>query len=149
GALGGVIGRGEWHNHTFGETARTQRPMHEGRNPMADVTPDPILQVASGFMAAKHLFVANEIRLFEQLAEGPATLDALAQRTGIPPRTLRILADAMVALGFVARQHDQYHNGPVVATFLGSRGPADLRPFLRHLNQNSYPMWTELEEVVR
>jgi hypothetical protein len=116
---------------------------------MADVTPDPILQVASGFMAAKHLFVANEVGLFEQLAAGPATLDALAQRTGIPPRTLRVLADAMVALGFVEHQNDQYHNGPVAATFLGGRGPTDLRPFLRHWNQNSYPLWTELEEVVR
>jgi hypothetical protein len=28
---------------------------------MTDVTPDGILQVASGFMAAKHLFVANEV----------------------------------------------------------------------------------------
>jgi hypothetical protein len=116
---------------------------------MADVTPDPILQVASGFMAAKHLFVANEVGLFEQLAEGPATLDALAQRTGIPPCTLHILADAMVALGFVEHQHDQYHNSPVAATFLDGHGPADLRPFLRYLNQQSYPMWMELEAVVR
>jgi Dimerisation domain len=116
---------------------------------MADVTPDPILQVASGFRAAKYLFVANEVGLFEQLAAGPATLDALAQRTGIPSRTLRILADAMVALGFVEQQHDQYHNSPVAATFLGGRGPADLRPFLRYLNQQSYPMWMELEAVVR
>jgi hypothetical protein len=31
---------------------------------MADITPDLIFQVANGFMAAKHLFVANEIGLF-------------------------------------------------------------------------------------
>jgi hypothetical protein len=41
---------------------------------MADVKPDPIFQVASGFLAAKHLFVAVEIGLFEKLAQGPATL---------------------------------------------------------------------------
>jgi len=28
------------------------------------VTPDVLFQIASGFMAAKHLFVANEIGLF-------------------------------------------------------------------------------------
>jgi hypothetical protein len=77
---------------------------------MTDVTPDLIFQVANGFMAAKHLFVANEIGLFEALADSPATLDDLAQRTGIPCRTLRILADAMVALGFVERQGDLYRN---------------------------------------
>ena len=37
------------------------------------VTPELIFQVASGFMAAKHLFVANEVGLFEQVADGPAT----------------------------------------------------------------------------
>ena len=29
----------------------------------AQVTPEPIFQIASGFMAAKHLFVANEVGL--------------------------------------------------------------------------------------
>ena len=42
---------------------------------MTTVTPDSIMQVASGFMASKHLFVANEVGLFECLAEGQATLD--------------------------------------------------------------------------
>jgi hypothetical protein len=41
---------------------------------MSDVTPDLIFQVASGFMAAKHLFVANEIGIFEHLRAGSATL---------------------------------------------------------------------------
>jgi hypothetical protein len=65
---------------------------------MSDVTPTPLLQVATGFMAAKQLFVASEIGLFEQLADSPATLDELAARTGIHSRPLRIVADAMVAL---------------------------------------------------
>jgi hypothetical protein len=62
-----------------------------------EVTPDLLFQIASGFMAAKHLFVANEVGLFAHLADGPATLDELARRTGIAGRRLRILADAMVA----------------------------------------------------
>ena len=31
---------------------------------MTELTPEPIFEVASGFMAAKHLFVANEVGLF-------------------------------------------------------------------------------------
>ena len=50
----------------------------------SSVTPDPIIQLAMGFMASKHLFIANEIGLFQRLAAGPATLDELAQRTGVP-----------------------------------------------------------------
>jgi DNA-binding IclR family transcriptional regulator len=73
-------------------------------------------------MASKHMFVANEIGLFQHLAAGPATLDDLAQRTGVPRRTVRISADAMIALGLVERHGNQYQNGPVVAAYLSGRG---------------------------
>ncbi len=116
---------------------------------MTNITPEPILQVASGFMAAKHLFVANEIGLFEKLAHGSATLDTLAERTGIARNRVRILADALVALGLIERQGDQYQNGPVAMAFLSGAGPGDLRPLLRFWNHLSYPMWTKLEEAVR
>jgi SAM-dependent methyltransferase len=116
---------------------------------MTDVTPDLIFQVANGFMAAKHLFVANEIGLFEALADSPAPLDDLVQRTGIPRRTLRILADAMVALGFIERQGDLYRNSVVASAYLSGRTTADLRPALRYWNRLNYHRWTKLEEAVR
>ena len=68
---------------------------------MSDIKPDAIFQVGCGFMASKLFFVANDIGLFEKLADGPATLDELRQRIGLPRRTMRILADALVALGLV------------------------------------------------
>ena len=114
-----------------------------------EVTPDLLFQIASGFMAAKHLFVANEVGLFAHLADGPATLDELARRTGIAGRRLRILADAMVVLGVLERTDGQYRNGPVAATFLSGTGPADLRPFLRFWDRLSYPTWTKFEAAVR
>jgi SAM-dependent methyltransferase len=114
-----------------------------------EISPDGILQLAAGFMAAKHLFVANEIGLFAHLAAGPATLDELAQRAGIPSRTTRIAVDAMVALGLVERRDDQYRNTPVAATFLSGQGPADLRPILRFWNRISYPTWIQLEASIR
>jgi SAM-dependent methyltransferase len=116
---------------------------------MSDVTRDSIFQVASGFMAAKYLFVANEVRMFEKLADGPATLAELAARTGIPGRTMRILADAMVALGLLEREHNRYLNGPAAATYLSGSTPGDLRPMLRFWNRVSYPRWMQLEETVR
>src|SRR5579862_8123428 len=59
----------------------------------ADISPAPIIEIATGFMSAKFLLVANELGLFEKLAESPATLDELAQRIGIPRRTTRMVAD--------------------------------------------------------
>jgi SAM-dependent methyltransferase len=116
---------------------------------MADVTPELIFQIANGFMAAKHLFVANEVGLFERLAEGAATIDELTGRMGISRRTTRIVVDAMVALGLVERLGERYQNGPAAATFLSGRTPTDLRPLLRYLNRLNYPMWMKLEEAVR
>jgi DNA-binding IclR family transcriptional regulator len=103
----------------------------QGTETDTQVTPDAILQVALGFMAAKHLFVASEIGLFSVLAEGSLSLDELAKRTGVPRPSVRILADAMAALGFVTREGDCYRNQPVSQAFLSGRSAADLRPALR------------------
>jgi len=116
---------------------------------MPEVTPTAIFQVATGFMAAKQLFVASEIGLFEQLADSPSTLEQLAARTGIHSRPLRIVADAMVALGFLQRRGGLYENSPVAATFLAGTSPADLRPALRYWNRLNYPRWMQLEDAVR
>ncbi len=114
-----------------------------------EVSPDPIFQLATGFMSAKHVFIANEVGIFEKLADGPATLDELAQRTALPRRTTRIVADAMVALGLVERHAGRYQNAAVAAAYLTGRNAVDLRPFLRFWNQLSYPRWTKLEEAIR
>jgi SAM-dependent methyltransferase len=108
------------------------------------VTPDQIFQIAQGFMASKHLFAASQLGLFEALGEGPTDLAGLAARTGLTPRTARISADAMVALGLLERHGDRYANTPVAATFLSGATPADFRPLLTFWDKLSYPAWTGL-----
>jgi hypothetical protein len=116
---------------------------------MTERTPDPIMRIAMGFMAAKHLFVASAIGVFEKLSGGPATLDELSVESGIPRRTLGISADAMVSLGLLEREGDCYRNSAVAAAFLaGGTGP-DLRPMLRFWDKISYPAWLNLESAVR
>jgi predicted O-methyltransferase YrrM len=116
--------------------------------PALSVDPAPILRLASGFMATKHLFAASELGLFEALADSPTTLDGLAARTGLTRRAARISADAMVALGLLERQSDIYRNTDVVAIFLCGRGPADLRPLLRFWDKISYSAWSGLADAL-
>src|SRR5262249_33617305 len=106
-------------------------------------------QLAAGFMASKLLFTAADIDLFATLADGPATAVDIGGRIGIPDRTVRIVADAMVALGLLTRTGDRYANLPEAAEFLTGRGRADLRPFLRFWDRLSYPLWSELARSVR
>src|SRR5690349_20627774 len=102
---------------TTASTAQTAEPA---------VSPESTMRIAAGFMAAKHLFVASELGLFEALADSPATLEALAARTGLTPRAARISADAMVALGLLDRDGDRYRNSPAAAAFLAGGAPGDL-----------------------
>jgi len=116
---------------------------------MANVTPEPIMRIAMGFMAAKHLFTASSVGLFENLASAPATLEELVERCRIPERTLRISIDAMVSLGLLEREQDRYRNSPAAAAFLSGKAESDLRPVLRFWDRMSYPLWMNLENAVR
>lgn len=123
---------------------------------MHTVSPDAIFEVASNFMAAKALMVANDAGLFEALAPGPATVCELAARLDLDERPVRTLANAMVATGFLALDQDRYQNSPVAHAFLSgtdaagsTENGADLRPMLRFMNQITYPQWAGLDRAVR
>lgn len=116
---------------------------------METITPEPILKTALGFMVAKYLFAASEIGLFEALAATSTTLDELAQRTGIPRRTTRIIADAMVSLGFLETEDGRYRNSAVAAAFLSGGKESGLRPMLHYFDRISFRRWLDLETAVR
>jgi hypothetical protein len=63
---------------------------------MSAVTPEPIMKIAMGYMAAKFLFAANEIGLFDALATGSVNLEELATLIVVPSRTTGIVAAAML-----------------------------------------------------
>ncbi|MBV9416130.1 MAG: methyltransferase domain-containing protein [Solirubrobacterales bacterium] len=123
--------------------------MTEQQTTLPVARPDRIFEVMMGFMAAKHLFVANEIGLFTALAEGPATLERVAETIRAPARTLRIVADAMVALGFLEQADGTYRNSATADAFLSGNGPLNLSPGLRFMNAIAYPLWEGFEWAVR
>jgi SAM-dependent methyltransferase len=116
---------------------------------MQAITPEPILKIATGFMAAKQLFAASEIGLFEALADGPTGLEELAGKTAVPQRTVGIVAAAMVSLGLIDQEGGRYRNGEAAATFLAGKPGHDVRPVLRFFNSISYPLWERLADAVR
>ena len=114
------------------------------------VTPEPIMKIAMGFMAAKYLFAATEIGVFDVLARGPASLGELATSTGIPSRTLGIVAAAMVSLGLLEQDGSRYRNSETAEAFLADiPRRLDLRPILRYFDEIVYPRWEKFAEAIR
>ena len=116
---------------------------------MSAANPEPLTRAIGQLLAVKHLLVADAVDLFPALAAGPATLDELACRTGLPRRTLRILADSLVAQGFAECDGARYRNGAVAAAFLTGDPAAGWRAILRLWDQIVYPQHLHLEGALR
>jgi len=114
-------------------------------------TPDAarILDIATGYMASKQLFEASRIGLFAAIAEGADTVAAIAERTGVSERIVRILADAMAGKGLLARADGRYALEADTAAYLaGGAADLDLAPFLTFLGEISYPHWLQFGHTV-
>jgi hypothetical protein len=112
-------------------------------------TPAAIFRIAQGFMAAKYLFAANELGVFAALPPAGATLAELAAATGVPPRSLRIVLDALVALELLTRDGATYRHTPSTEAFLSRRHPTDVSAFVRFWDRLSYPAWVDFADTVR
>lgn len=112
-------------------------------------SPALIIELASGFRAARFLMAAVELGLFEALADAPATIGVLAARIGLSRRSARICADAMVAVGLLGSDAGVYRNSAPAAAYLASASPMDLRPFIRYSDRVSYPGWTNLTHALK
>lgn len=62
--------------------------------------------------------VADELRLFDELAAAPADAEELAARTGCSERGLSILLPLLVALGFLAQRAGHFHVTDTARQFL-------------------------------
>jgi demethylspheroidene O-methyltransferase len=86
-----------------------------------------LFDLVAGFVYSQVLLACVELRLFDMLAEGPQTLDRLAQRLAITPDAAQRLLDAAVALRLVARRSGQrYGLGELGAPMVGNVAVAEM-----------------------
>jgi hypothetical protein len=112
-------------------------------------TPEKILQTGLAFWPSKVLLSAIEMGVFTQLAKGAESFDGLSGRLGLHPRSARDFLDALVALGFLAREGDRYSNTTETDLFLDRRKASYLGGFLEMANHRLYPFWGNLTEGLR
>ncbi len=107
-----------------------------------------LTRATNGFMEAKILMAGVELRLFDRLAEGSATVAALAADLEVTERGVAILADALVGYGYLTRQGDRYANTPNTDRALVRGRPGSQAYIIGHRNL-MYRSWGQLEQVVR
>jgi SAM-dependent methyltransferase len=120
---------------------------------MTTLSPRRIKDVGLGFWPAKTLLSAVELGLFTALGARGLTGDELQAALKLHPRANPDFFDALVALGFLAREGDgagaRYRNTPETAAFLDRKSPDYIGGFLEMANARLYPFWGDLTEALR
>lgn len=96
--------------------------------PQRDADPGAIWGVIHGYTAYWSVVTAIDLGVFDVLAAGPLTCDALAAECGCVAARLRPLLDALAGLGLLERDPtDRYALSTPAATFLVAGAPRSMR----------------------
>ena len=113
----------------------------------------PILQTAFAFWNSKVLLTAVELGLFTRLGKRRATGPELGKELGLHPRGISDFLDALVAMGFLAREGDgagaKYHNTEAGALYLDEKSPRYVGGIFVMLNARLFRFWNDLPEALR
>jgi SAM-dependent methyltransferase len=116
--------------------------------PSAVPDPSSIIRLSTAYWDSQTLLTANRLRIFDVLADGPLSANAVAAALKLDPRGTGLFLRACVALGFLAEHSGRFQNSPVAAMYLVSRSPAYMGNVIRYSDQ-LYPTWGNLEEALR
>jgi 3-hydroxy-5-methyl-1-naphthoate 3-O-methyltransferase len=102
-----------------------------------------------GFMAARTLHVALELRLFTHLAARAQPLVQVAQTLGLAERAAGRLLHACAALGLVQATGGMFRNTPLTQKYLVEGQPTFIGSYLRMFDALSYHRWEQMGAALR
>ncbi len=117
-----------------------------GSGPAADFS--RIDELVGGYRAARIIMAATELGIFDALQPEALRADELARNLSADPRGIRILCDALCALGVLEKSRGRYRNSPPASRFLVESSPESRAASVRH-GAILYRRWGRLAEVVR
>lgn len=88
-----------------------------------------LFDLCAGFAYSQVLAACVSLRVFESLAAGPLTAEALAPRLGLTAERAARLCEAAAALDLLRRRGDRYALGKLGAAMIGNEGVAAM---IRH-----------------
>jgi SAM-dependent methyltransferase len=121
-----------------------------GAGVAAPPSPALFFEAAHGLYQSYALKAAIDLEIFTAVAEGAATVDAIAKRCQASPRGVRILCDYLTILGFLTKQDGRYMATPDTAMFLNRRSPAYVGTAIEFLMSEPHvDSMRQLTETVR
>lgn len=126
--------------------------MHTWWTGLAEAPPDEaqaLHALGLGFMAARTLHVALELRLFTHLAAGAQTLTQVAHALGLAERATGRLLYACAALGLVQATDRGFRNTPLTHKYLVEGRPAFIGSYLQMFDSLGYHRWEQMSTALR
>src|ERR1051326_7144034 len=115
-----------------------------------EIGPEKIMEMATGFWVSKTLFAGIELKIFETLSDGPARAAELAEKLSLPSEGVERLLGALVAIGLLEKNGEQFNNSSAAKTYLTTGSPAYMGDSLEHFfNKVLYQLWGHLSDAVR
>ena len=113
--------------------------------------PDPsvILDLLQAFRWSKTMFAAVDLGVFDTLAEGPLSGEALAKRMKANPDALTRLLDGCVGLQLLDRDDRGYRNTPAASAYLCRNSSQSVTGYVKYSNTFYWKLWANLEDAVR
>lgn len=109
----------------------------------------PVLELIDAFRRSKAMFVGVSMRIFDRLAEEPATVARLASELQVNGDALERLLDTLVSMFLLRKEGGLYRNTPTADTFLVATSPYSVRGYVVYSNDVLFPMWDNLEDAIR
>lgn len=104
-------------------------------------------RISNGFIEAKILLTATELRIFDGLAGPGMTAEAVARRIEGRLRGVEILLDALTAMEIVDKDGDVYRLREEYVPYLSESSPTHYPSLLRHRNR-MFGNWARLEDRI-
>jgi ubiquinone/menaquinone biosynthesis C-methylase UbiE len=115
--------------------------------PSQDLGPEQLLQMGMSYNAARTLTAGLQLGVFSHLAAGHATAAEVARSAAASERGMRMLLDALTALGLLTKGGGRYRLTPAAERYLVRENPDYLGAFLE--DDSLWHSWGHLTEAVR
>ncbi len=107
-----------------------------------------IIKMITDYRASKILLVAAYYDLFTIIARKKTTLRQISQASGLDPRALTLLLDALVSMGFLKKESGGYKNERKYTPYLVEGKMTYIGNNLKY-QEMIWDAWSELKDVLR